>query len=433
MIKNSHNIKVLKPWGNYKKVKSKAHSLIEDRLPKTLGSNNYIVFANGRSYGDCNLNENTVTTNNFNRIISFDKKKGIIQCQSGVLFSDILDKVIPEKWFLPVTPGTKFVTVGGAIAADVHGKNHHKVGCFSEFVLSLLLLLPDGSVVTCSKTENVELFRATCGGMGLTGVIVEATIQLIPIDGTQVQQTTIATNSLEETFNAFKTYEDTTYVVAWLDVSSKKTGKGIILLGEHSKDEKIKISTSSRISIPNWFPSFFLNPLSIKWYNTYYYIKHKNKNQEVSLDAFFYPLDSIKNWNRLYGKKGFIQYQIVVPKEDGFKAISHLLETIKKSNHTSYLTILKLMREANSNYLSFPLEGYTIALDFKVKKGLWDFLDTLDHIVLSYNGRAYLAKDGRMKTAVFEKGYPYLKEFKLVRKKYKLNTIQSQQSKRLGL
>ena len=269
MTKNTQHTKVLKPWGNYKSLRSKTHYLNKGRLPKTLASNNYIVFANGRSYGDCNLNTNTIQINNLNRITFFDKQKGIIICQSGVLFSEVLDTIISKNWFLPVTPGTKFVTVGGAIAADVHGKNHHQVGCFSEFILNLQLLLPDGSIINCSKKENTEMFRATCGGMGLTGIILEATIQLIPIKGTQIQQKTIATTNLKKVFEAFEAYENTTYVVAWLDASSIKPGKGIILLGEHLEDEKVKQSPSFKVSVPKWFPSIFLNPLSIKWYNKY--------------------------------------------------------------------------------------------------------------------------------------------------------------------
>lgn len=430
---NNERIKILSPWGNYKQVHSQAHRLIEDRIPQTLDAKDYIVFANGRSYGDCNLNTNTVITDTLNKILTFDKHTGIIECEAGVLFSDILNLIIPEQWFLPVTPGTKFITVGGAIAADVHGKNHHKVGCFSEFVEHLELLLPDGSIVICSKTLNSKLFRATCGGMGLTGIILKAKIQLIAIHSSQVIQNTIATKSLEATFKAFETFQDTTYIVAWLDILSQKATKGIVLLGEHANDGVLKKQKPPYISIPKWFPSLCLNPMSIKWYNKYYYLKHKNRNKNVCIDAFFYPLDGLKHWNRLYGKKGFVQYQVVVPKSNGFKAISELLETIKKSKHTSYLTILKLMKATNHNYLSFPMDGYTIALDFKVKQGLWDFLKILDHIVLQYKGRVYLAKDGSMSKELFEKGYPDLELFKAVRNDYNLNDLQSEQSKRLGI
>lgn len=433
MTKKKYDIKVLSPWGNYQKIKSLVHTIKGKELPNTLHDSDYIVYANGRSYGDCILNTNTIETEGLNTILSFDTKNGIIQCQSGILFSDILKTIIPNKWFLPVTPGTKYVTIGGVVAADVHGKNHHKDGCFSEFIISLQLLLPDGSIFTCSRTENTELFKATCGGMGLTGIILEVTFQLKPIESVLIEQITIATRSLKDTFDAFEKYSSATYVVAWIDGLSKNIGKGVVLIGEHAKNNQFKLSYSKRITIPKIFPSFILNPLSIKFYNFYYYLKQNKKARNISIDAFFYPLDSIKHWNRLYGKKGFVQYQVVIPKQEGCQGISRLLEEVKKSRHISYLTILKLMRRSNDNYLSFPLEGYTIAMDFKVKKGLWSFLDNLDIIVSEYNGRAYLAKDGRMKKSFFEKGYPKLGAFKAVRKRYNLERVQSLQSKRLDL
>ena len=434
MKRNAHDIKVLSPWGNYQKIKSYSHSISNNKLPLSLKENDYIVYANGRSYGDCILNINTVQTISMNAVISFDSKKGIIQCQSGVLFSEILETIIPEKWFLPVTPGTKYVTVGGAIAADVHGKNHHKSGCFSDFVLSLQLLLPDGVIINCSRSENIELFRATCGGMGLTGVILEAVFQLIPIKGTLIRQETVATTNLKDTLKAFERYKDATYLVAWIDSLSQRPGKGILLIGEHIKEGDFNYSSSSnKLSVPKRFPSFILNPLSIKIYNFYYYLKQKGKTRHISIDKFFYPLDGIKHWNRLYGKNGFVQYQAVVPKSQGYEGILRIIEAVKKSKQTSYLTILKLMGKHNENFLSFPLEGYTIAMDFKVKNDLWSFLDNLDAIVSKYNGRTYLAKDGRMKKAFFESGYPKLKNFKTIRTQYNLKKLQSLQSKRLGL
>lgn len=435
MSKIKSNTSILSSWGNYQKIKSRLHFISSKNIPISLKGKDYIVFANGRSYGDCALNDNTLLTNKLNSILSFDIQNGIIQCQSGVLLADIIKKIVPKKWFLPVTPGTKYITIGGAVAADVHGKNHHMAGCFSNFVISLQLALPDGFILTCSKIENPALFRATCGGMGLTGIIVAVTFQLIPIKSTLIEQKTIATTNLKDTFEIFEEHKGATYLVTWIDGLSKKKnlGKGLSFVGEHAKDDYLDITFPEKINIPKLFPSFILNPISIKIYNLYYYKKQKNKSGKVALNEFFYPLDSISNWNRIYGKKGFVQYQVVIPKVNGYQGILRVLQEVEKSQHVSYLIILKLLGKGNDNLLSFPLEGYTIAMDFKVKKGLWSFLDSLDSVVSEYNGRAYLAKDGRMSKMFFEKGYPELDSFKKVRKQYNLERLQSLQSKRLGL
>ncbi|WP_299441829.1 FAD-binding oxidoreductase [uncultured Aquimarina sp.] len=429
------HIKNIGSWGNYHKIKSQLHFMKSGTLPASVKDKEYISHGNGRSYGDCALHENSLMTIQSNKILSFDIQKGILQCESGALLSDIIVEILPDKWFLPVTPGTKYITVGGAIAADVHGKNHHKNGCFSHHVISLKLALPEGDILNCSKNENAELFRATCGGMGLTGVILEATIQLLPIKSAFIDQYTIQTNNLKETFRAFEENQEASYTVAWIDALAKKanTGKGLLLVGEHAKDNNFEFSFRKKINVPTWFPSFLLNPWSIAVYNKYYYRSYTKTSEKVSLDSFFYPLDAVDNWNRIYGSKGFLQYQVVIPKKNAYQGIMELLDAVVKSNHVSYLTVLKLLGKENENYLSFPLEGYTIAMDFKIKKGVFDFLNQLDKIVVGYEGRGYLAKDARMSKAFFETGYPKLVAFKNIRKQYKLERLQSLQSKRLGL
>lgn len=425
----------LRAWGNYQKIKSHLHFIKSQILPSSLKNKEYIPYGNGRSYGDCALYENSLQTIKLNTMISFDSEKGILQCESGMLLSEILTKIIPKKWFLPVTPGTKYITIGGAIAADVHGKNHHKNGCFSDHIISLKLGLPNGEIRICSKTENYELFKATCGGMGLTGVIFEATLQLIPIESSWIDQQTIQTKNLKGTFDAFEKYRDTTYNVAWIDTLTKNAemGKGLLFVGEHAKDNNFTFSFRQKISIPKWFPSFLLNPFSIRIYNKYYYRKFTKNVEKIPLNTFFYPLDAIGNWNRIYGSKGFLQYQMVIPKAKGYDGLIEILQMVNQSKHTSYLTVLKLLGEGNKNYLSFPIEGYTITMDFKVRKGLLDFLDQLDEIVIKYGGRGYLAKDARMSKTFFEAGYPELGNFKTIRKQYNLEQLQSIQSKRLGL
>ncbi|MHA7058296.1 FAD-binding oxidoreductase [Aquimarina sp. M1] len=425
----------LSAWGRYQKIKSKLHFITSDKIPVTVHDKKFISFGNGRSYGDCALQKDSLQTNGLNKIISLEKKKGLICCESGVLLSEIIERIVPHGWFLPVTPGTKYITLGGAIAADIHGKNHHKKGCFSQHILYFKLLLPNENVVTCSKIENVELFKATCGGMGLTGVILEVSMQLMKIQSAFIKKITIKTNNLEETFFAFDKNKDSSYAVAWIDALAEKDklGKGLLFLGEHANDNNLKIHKKNRIKIPKWFPSYMLNKWSIRIYNKYYYYKHKKICRKVALYSFFYPLDTIANWNRIYGSKGFIQYQVVIPKLGAYSGIKELLELVSISNHTSYLTVLKLLGKENENYLSFPLEGYTVTMDFKIKKGLYALLDCLDAIVTKYNGRAYLAKDVRMSQTFFEKGYPKLAKLKSVRELYKLQQLQSLQSKRLSL
>ncbi|MDY8135847.1 FAD-binding oxidoreductase [Aquimarina sp. 2201CG5-10] len=425
----------LRSWGNYPKVLSQLHYINSEKIPSSLSNKEYVPYGNGRSYGDCALQIDSIQTIKSNKIISFDLEKGIFRCQSGILLSDILKRIIPEKWFLPVTPGTKYITIGGAIASDVHGKNHHKKGCFSDHIISLQLLLPDGTIITCSKTKNIEIFKATCGGMGLTGIILQATIQLIPIKSAFIDQQVLQVKNLENIFETFDKYKNATYSVAWIDATTKTSelGKGLFFIGEHANDQNFSFSFKQKISIPKWFPSFLLNPFSIKLYNKYYYRKFLQVSEKISIDTFFYPLDAIKNWNRIYGTKGFLQYQVIIPKENSFKGMGELLLAVASSQHTSYLTVLKSLGKENENLLSFPLEGYTIAMDFKIKKGLLEFLEQLDKIVLQYGGRGYMAKDVRMSKDFFEAGYSKIKKFKNLRKQYNLEQLQSLQSKRLGL
>ncbi len=426
---------ILSSWGNYFRIKAVSYWLTSLKIPDALTKIAYIPYGNGRSYGDCALNSTILHTTKFNQIISFDNKLGIIQCQAGILLADILEEIIPHKWFLPVTPGTKFITLGGAVAADVHGKNHHKEGCFSTYILNLELLLPSGEILQCSPQKNAALFRATCGGMGLTGVIISVTFKLKAIQSTLISQKTVLSNNLEATFAAFEKHSAATYTVAWIDglTSKKQLGKSVLFIGEHDSQGNFNYSSKQSLNIPRYFPTFVLNPLSIKLYN-FFYFKRQNKGiQKVPLNTFFYPLDAIKNWNRIYGKKGFIQYQVIIPKVNAYDGIYELLYKIQQSNHTPYLIVLKLMGKENDNYLSFPLEGYTIAIDFKMDKNLFSFLNQLDQITLSHNGRAYLAKDARMSQPFFEKGYSRLKLFKDIRTLHHLENLQSLQSKRLGI
>lgn len=353
--------------------------------------------------------------------------------QSGVLLSEILEVFVPRGWFLKVVPGTKLITVGGAIASDVHGKNHHIAGCFSESLEMFTLMLPNGKVLNCSKQENMELFHATCGGMGLTGIILEAKISLKKINSKYIHQTTIKTNNLKETFEAFEAYKDEPYSVAWIDclASGEKLGRCLLMLGDFRDDGKLDYRRKKKLAVPFYFPTFSLNKVSVKLFNCLYYGKvyKKVSNQKVELDSFFFPLDSIGHWNKIYGKGGFTQYQFILPKKNSFEGLKEILKTIAESGKGSFLAVLKLYGKENDNFLSFPLEGYSLTLDFKIELGLFKLLDQLDEIVVKRGGRIYLAKDARVSKEIFEQGYSKIDGFRELRKKYnmkkKFNSFQS--------
>jgi len=425
-------------WGMYPKIKNHKTTLknISDLSHFTTTINEFIAYGNGRSYGDSAINDEILYTKNYNNFLDFDEENGILNIQAGVLLSEILESFVPRGWFLKVTPGTKLITVGGAIASDVHGKNHHVEGCFSDCVQEFKIMLADGEVQTV-KPES-ELFLATCGGMGLTGVIISAKISLKRINSQYIRQTTIKTKNLKETFDAFESHKELPYSVAWIDCLAKGSdiGKCLLMVGDFADDGDLDYKSKSKLNIPFNFPSFALNTLSVKAFNWLYYAKAPNgiSKQKVGIDSFFYPLDSIRNWNRIYGKNGFTQYQFILPKETSFEGLQEILGKIAHSGKGSFLAVLKLYGKENKNYLSFPIEGYSLALDFKIEDGLFELLDELDKVVVRLGGRIYLTKDVRVSKETFERGYPQIQKFREFRKKNKMSEkFNSLQSKRLSL
>ncbi|EKB57651.1 FAD-binding oxidoreductase [Bergeyella zoohelcum] len=362
---------------------------------------------NGRSYGDAALGERMLSTKRLNKFISFDRINGVLETESGVLLSEILEVVVPQGYFLMVTPGTKFISVGGAIASDVHGKNHHAEGCFSDSLIAFKILTSDGEVKECSRDENTSLFWTTVGGMGLTGLILSAKFQLKNIETPYIRQESIKAENLDEIFRLFEESEDWTYTVAWIDCLQKgdKIGRSILMRGEHalrselpkSMEKKgLKIPKKFSPTVPFYFPSFVLNAWSVKIFNWLYYAKQSKKivKNYIDYETFFYPLDAINHWNKIYGKKGFIQYQMVIPKRYGKEGMRKILKTIADSGNGSFLAVLKLFGKNNPEaFNAFPMEGYTLALDFKVNKKLPKLVRALDDIVAEYGGRIYLTKD----------------------------------------
>ncbi len=434
-------------WGKYPVVESLVTELehANDITSFITQQTQLIPRGNGRCYGDASLGEHVFSTLQHNKILQFDAAHGILQCQAGTLLSEILEVVVAKGFFLSVTPGTKFITVGGAIAADIHGKNHHKNGNFSEFVLAFDLLMADGTVRTCSKTENEELFWLTCGGMGLTGIVLNATLQLQPIETAYIQQSSIKTRNLEELIELFETSDQWNNSVAWIDCLSKGNEKGrAIFTGGNfatrealgnEKGDPLSIRNKSNKNVPGLFPGFLLNTLSVKAFNLLYYNKQQKHISEsfVDYNAFFYPLDAIHNWNNIYGKAGFTQYQFVLPRAESKAGLEKIIDKIADSGKGSFLTVLKLLGKSNPNaVMSFPMEGYTLALDFKIQKGVFELLNDLDRVVLEHGGRLYLAKDARMQPHMMD-AYPKLQYFKERIKALNGSTFQSVQSNRLKL
>lgn len=430
----------LSGWGRFPVVDAEqvVFGDVSKLTEKIKNKGTFIPFGNGKSYGDSALATRYVPLRRLDRMLSFDKKTGLLTCEAGVMLSEIVDVFLPEGWFLKVTPGTKLITVGGAIAADVHGKNHHVAGCFSNTVENFLLMLPGGETVSCSRSQNRELFLATCGGMGLTGIILQASFYLKPVSSKHIDQLTVRTQNLQATFDAFEQYSARPYSVAWIDCLAKQKalGRSLLMVGDFAADNDLRYHSRKKRGIPFDMPCFLLNRLSVKAFNSLYYSRIKNdfSEQTVDVDTFFYPLDAIDNWNRIYGKNGFVQYQFILPKENSFSGLEKILDMTARSGMAGFLAVLKLYGPANSNYLSFPLEGYSLALDFKIQPGLFEMLDSLDRVVTKLQGRIYLAKDARLSRENFDQGYPQVDKFRSLRTELDLNKkFKSLQSTRLGL
>ena len=425
-MSNEHTDQKLQSWGRYPPVE---HTQVEQvywrsEMPDLSASDESVLpFGYGRSYGDSCLNEGgiSIDVSHLNRFISFDEEQGILCCEAGVSLADVLELVVPRGWFIPVSPGTKFVSVGGAIANDVHGKNHHHAGTFGCHVKRFKLLRSTGERLTCSPDQNAELFRATIGGLGLTGIILWAEFQLKPIVNPYLDVERIRFTSLDEFIQiSAETDRSYDYTVSWVDIliGGNDLCRGIFMCGNNNQSRKLADKPAKKalsLAVPFDFPSFVLNPLTVRSFNElYYHTQFSKRVQKVMhYEPFFYPLDSIHNWNRMYGKQGFLQYQFVVPFENGFEAMRDILGRIRRSGEGSFLTVLKTFGDIKSpGMLSFPRPGLTLALDFAYggKKTL-RLLDDLDNVVRASGGRVYPAKDARMSAESFQAFYPEWQEF----------------------
>ena len=435
--------KLITNWNNYPVVEANETSFDYEKEIVSKLAQSSIPHGNGRCYGDASLSSEVVNTLRYDKVLAFDEVNGIITCQSGLLLSDLLQIIVPRGWFLPVTPGTKFITIGGAVASDVHGKNHHVDGSFSRHIISMSVLTGTGQTFVCGPDNHSDLFWATCGGMGLTGIILDVKFRLKRVNTAYIRQRQIKARNLGEIMDLFGENTGSTYSVAWIDClkKGKNFGRSILMLGEHANSDEVKRDKvlepreKALLTVPFYFPSFVLNGYSMKIFNALIYAKNYRKTMDsvVHYDGFYYPLDSILSWNKIYGKKGFVQYQFVLPLATSKEGLTDILTRINNHGTGSFLAVLKLFGEQD-DLISFPMKGYTLALDFPIRPGLFEFLDELDHVVAQYGGRIYLSKDARMKKEIFWKTYPRAGEFQETIRKYDPdNRFVSRLSERLTL
>lgn len=438
-------------WGNFPWVKSNIFSIqnaseIKDIICK---EEQNISRGLGRSYGDQSVNENrnVILTQRLNHFLAFDGSTGLLVCEAGVSLADIIHTFAPRGWFPLVNPGTKNVSIGGAIANDIHGKAHHVDGSFVNCVQEFNILLADGTVKKASRKENSDLFWASFGGLGLLGIILDASIQLRRIETTYFKQKAIKVENLDALLDTIdQQNEEYAYSVAWVDslARGKRLGRGVCTAGDIASIEdlppkirKNPLQTSSdpRLSLPIYMPHFALNNFTVGILNKALEILQSSGKAIAHYESFFFPLDGVNQWNRGYGKKGFIQYQFVIPLENGRKNIRAILEKIARSNNAPFLNVLKKFGDGEANsLLSFPMKGYTFAIDFPVRTGLKDLTEELDKMVINFGGRVYLGKDAMLDPASFKAMYPQHNDWLKVKQKYDPeNKFSSNLSRRIGL
>lgn len=400
---------ILTNWANYPKIDCNVDCCLDliSIYDTVVYCNSLITRGNGRSYSDAAFNQNkTVILQKMNGILDFDEEKGIITAEAGITLEEILKVTVPKHWIIPVLPGTAKVTLGGAVASDIHGKNHHKKGCISNFIKEFSIITSDNVPLVVNPNDKTfeGLFDATCGGMGLTGIIVCVTLQLERIETSYISQTTIKTCSLEETLHSLKESNKEEMSVAWINMGSKKhLGSAIIYTGHYAKPEELHNVTDScsytpsrKLNIPFTPAKSLVSYPTIKAFDYLYYKHHKSETKCVPLEKFFFPLDGIKNWNRLYGSAGIQQYQFVIPESESDILPALFRYLCIEERAISPLAVMKLCGEhcGRKGSLSFPIKGISLAMDFPCTPHLMNVLNHVDELLLDHGGRIYLAKDG---------------------------------------
>lgn len=435
--------KVISGWGGYPLINSKIFypENISDILKEISASDtSYIARGNGRAYGEAAINKDlTISMLKFNKIIEFNQSTGELIAESGVLLADVIKKFLKNGWFPFSCAGTKFITLGGAIAADIHGKNHHHEGSFGNYINWLEVIDKNGEILRCSKNDNDEIFNWTIGGMGLTGIITKCSINLRKVESGWINKKNIVNENLKQTLDSFEENISATYSVAWLDClsSGNKLGRSILTLGEHCKKKDVHVKTTFPkarnylMKLPLYFPSFILNNMTVKLFNKLYFLINSKKttNEIVGWDSYFFPLDSIYDWNKMYGREGFFQLQFLIPEKLSFEAISKILKIMQSESSGSFLAVLKKFGFGNGHF-SFPDKGYTLALDFKITDKNIQASRKLIAVVIDYDGKFYLAKDSILESSEFlESQHNEVKKFKKIRN----SRVSSELSKRLNI
>ena len=437
----------LSGWGRFPRHEVRLSAPREmSEIPALLAQGPLIARGMGRAYGDSAISRHTLSTRHLNRMIDFDAETGVLVAESGVTLAGIIDAFLPRGWFPMVTPGTRFVSLGGAIAADVHGKNHHGEGSFGTCLDWIDLMGADGIVQRCSRTENPEMFHWTLGGMGLTGVILRARIRLRRVESGWIRQTIIPARSLTEAIEAFDQTASATYSVAWIDgvARGEAMGRSLVMTSEHAA--RAELPSSRRAApfaiahkrarrVPFTLPGFVLNPLTVRLFNTLYFNNGLRQPTTGLVDwaSYFYPLDAVADWNRIYGPKGFLQFQVVLPMESHAEGLRRVLEAVSRSGTASFLAVLKRFGAQDSR-LSFPMEGFTLALDFPINSRSLALMSLLDRITVDHGGRFYLAKDSRITADTLRRTDPRWADFARMRRESGLNRhFLSAQSERLDL
>ncbi|MBW2386479.1 MAG: FAD-binding oxidoreductase [Deltaproteobacteria bacterium] len=412
-------------------------------------STNLISRGQGRSYGDASLNQDrgVVLHDRLDRFLDFDPATGILHCEAAVTLAEIIDSLLPRGFFLPITPGTKRISVGGAIAADVHGKNHHRDGTISNQLLDFRLLTGQGEVLRCSREENVDLFWASTGGMGLTGAILDARLQLRAVETAYVENTTERCRDLDTALSRIlESDRDYEYAVAWIDclARGRSLGRSVLLranaapleaLPAAARNDPHAIRAPWRPSVPIDLPSFALSSFNMKLFNSAFYAANRDGRRITSYEQYFYPLDAVGHWNRIYGKKGCLQFQAVLPLSSSREGLVEMLERTVDARRASFLAVLKSTGPACDGLLSFPLEGTSLALDFpNTGPDVLALVEDLHEIVLRHGGRVYLAKDSCLRPDQLRAMYPELGRFQEIRAKYDpQQRFSSSMARRLGL
>ena len=427
----------LSGWGNFK-IKNCKVIIFDssEELHYLNGKKNIIARGEGKSYYDQSFSkQEVISTVKLNKILSFDAETGLLDCESGITLEKIIKTFLPSGWFPYVVPGTKKLTIGGMIAANIHGKNHHKVGGMVNFVEEITLF--DGqNLLKCSRKNKSDLFFSTFGGMGLTGLIVSCKIRLNNIKTTKIISKNIPTKGIHDMLKKLRENSENEFIVGWMDLVNRDL-RGIIFCGDLS-NEKIEPNYKVRffsIKLPIKFFSIFFTRTSVRLFNKLFFLfkAFRKKTFQTSLDNFFFPLDSLTNWNQIYGDKGFSQFQCVVPYEKSEEMVKKTYEIIRKYKGLPGLVVIKYLK-GESEYLSFPIDGLTISVDIKEFNKSDQIFKELHSLVIGFDGRVYLTKDSKLKKEEFISMYKNnAQAFTKVRNKYSLNNFSSYMSTRIGL